>query len=83
MRFSVKVKVYKTTVNPAVVFGCETWSVAEMDIKRLSVWERTINGPVVKQGMWRVKTDEELRKLYKDLDIVADVRKNREGGLGL
>jgi hypothetical protein len=31
--------------------------------------------------MWRVKTDEELRELYKDLDIVADIKKNRFGWL--
>ena len=36
---------------------------------------------LVEQGMWRVKTDEELRELYKDLDIVADIKKNRFGWL--
>jgi hypothetical protein len=31
-------------------------------------------GPVVEQGIWRVRTDQELRELYKDLDIVADIK---------
>ena len=37
-------------------------------MKRLSTWERKtlrrIYGPVVEQGMWRIRTDEELRELY-------------------
>jgi hypothetical protein len=36
-----------------------------------------INGPVVKQGIWRLRTNEEFRKLYKDLDVVADIKKKR------
>jgi hypothetical protein len=42
-----------------------------------STWERVIlrriHGPVVEQGIWRVNTEWELRELYKDLDIVADI----------
>ena len=65
-------------VKPAVVFGSETWAVAEeVDMNRLSAWDRVIlrrvHGPVVQQGIWRVKTDWELRELYKDLDIVSDI----------
>jgi hypothetical protein len=32
-------------------------------------------GSVVEQGQWRIRTDEELRVLYKVLDIVADIKK--------
>jgi len=43
------------------------------------VEEENINikyyGPVVEQGMWRKRTNEELRELYKYLDIVADNKK--------
>jgi hypothetical protein len=63
-------------VNLAVVFGSETWAVTEMDMKRLGAWGREIlgrlYGPVVEQGIWRVRTDQDLRELYKDLGIVAD-----------
>ena len=34
-----------------------------------------INGPVVEQGIWRIRTHQELTKLYKDLSIVADINK--------
>jgi hypothetical protein len=36
---------------------------------------RRINGPVVKQGIWRLRNNQEFRKLYKDLDIVADIKR--------
>jgi hypothetical protein len=48
-------------------------------MKGLSTWEtkifRRACGPVIEQGMWRVRTDQELRELYSDLGVVADVKK--------
>jgi hypothetical protein len=79
MSLSVKVKVHKTTMNPAAVCGSEAWAVYEMDTKRFGAWERKIYGLVVEQEMWRIKTDQELRELYKYLDIAADIKKNRLG----
>jgi len=42
--------------------GSETWAVSEMDIKRLGTWERKmlrrIHGPVIEQGIWRMRTDQ-------------------------
>jgi hypothetical protein len=52
-----------------------------MSMKRLSTWERKIltgvHGRAVEQVIWRVRTDQELRELYKDLDIVEDIKKKR------
>ena len=45
--------------------GCMGWG---MKILR-------IHGPVVQQGIWRIRTDQESRELYKDLDIVADIKR--------
>jgi len=53
--------------------------VTEIGTKRQSTWERKIlrrmYGPVVEQGICRIRTNEELRALYKDLDIAADIKK--------
>jgi hypothetical protein len=60
------------------VYGSETWAMTEMDMKRLGTGDRNIlriHGPVVEQGIWRIRTKQELRKLYKDLCIVADINK--------
>jgi hypothetical protein len=42
------------------------------------IW-RGIYGPVVEQGMWRVRTKQELRELYKVLELLADVKKDWNG----
>jgi hypothetical protein len=50
-----------------------------MDMKRLGTWERKIlrriYGVVEEQGTWRIRTNPELRELYKYLYIVADIKK--------
>jgi len=32
---------------------------------------------VVEQGIWTIRTNQELRELYKDLDKAADIKKKR------
>jgi hypothetical protein len=54
-----------------------------MDMERLSSWEREILrrvcGPVIEQGIWRIRTNQELRELYKDLDTIADIKIEKIG----
>jgi hypothetical protein len=44
--------------------GNEIWAVTKMDKKTLIIWEwkisRRMYGPVVEQGMWRIRTNQEL-----------------------
>jgi len=53
----------------------------EMDMKRLSTWEREIlkrvYGPVAEQGMWITRTNQELSEVHVDLDIVAYIKMKR------
>jgi len=37
---------------------------------------------VVKQGVWRIGTNQELRELRKDLEIVGDIKKKRLEWIG-
>jgi uncharacterized protein (DUF2147 family) len=67
-------------VKQVAVYGSATWALTEMDMKELGTWGWKIlrtYGPVVQQGIWRIGTNQELRELYKDLDIVADIKKKR------
>jgi hypothetical protein len=67
------------------VSATETWAMTEMFMKKLHIWERRIlrtHGLVVVQAVWRIRTDQELRELYKDLDIVADIKKKALEGIG-
>jgi len=59
------------------VSATETWAMIVMDMKILRTWERRIlrtHGPVVEQAIWRIRTDQELREPYKDLDTVTDIK---------
>jgi hypothetical protein len=59
----------------------ETWAMTEKNMKRLSTWVREIlrriYGPVVEQGMWRIRTNNELRELCKDLNAVMNIIKKK------
>jgi len=74
-------------VKLVVIYGSETWAMTEMVMKRLGTWERQIlgriSGPVVEQRMWRIRIDQDLRELYKDLDIAADIVKKNWIGLDM
>jgi len=55
-------------------------------MKRLGTWERKIlrriYGVVEKQGTWRIKTNLDLRELYKSLDMAAHIKKKRLEWIG-
>jgi hypothetical protein len=57
-----------------------------MVMNSLGTWDskilRRIHVPAVEQGIWRIRTDQELRELYKDLDIVAGIKKKRLEQIG-
>jgi hypothetical protein len=82
----VKIKIYKTILKPIVIFGCEAWSMTEKVKTRLNMWERKIlrkvYGPVTEQGVWIIRTNEELRELYKARDLVVDIKRKRLEWLG-
>jgi hypothetical protein len=77
MSKAVKIKIYKAMVKPVVVFGSETWAMTVTGVKTLRTWERKISRihrPSVQQVIWRIRTNWELKQLYKDLDMVADMK---------
>ena len=85
MSKAVEIKTIKLMVKPVVVNWSETWAMTEMDKKRLGTWKRKIlriHGPAVEQGIWRIRTNQELRELCKDLDIVAGIRNKRLEWIG-
>jgi hypothetical protein len=49
--------------------------VTEMDMKRLNTWERKIlrriYRPEAGQGIWRIRNNQELPEIYKDLGITS------------
>jgi len=70
MNKAVTITTYNTTEKTAVLYGSETWAMAEMDMKSLSTFERNIlrlvYGPVVEQRIRRKRTNQELWERCKN-----------------
>jgi hypothetical protein len=62
-----------------VLYGSEAWCLAANDEKNLSIWERKvlrkIFGPICVARNWRRRTNEEVKQLYGELDIVIEIKK--------
>jgi hypothetical protein len=80
---NVKLKIYKTTILPVVLYGCETWSLRLGEENRLRVFEnRVLRRIVVPKrgevtGEWRKLHREELHNLYSSPDIIRQVKSRR------
>ena len=71
----LKLKTYKTTILPVVLYGCETWSPTLREEDRLRVFEnkvlRKIFGAKRDEitGEWRKLHNAELHTLYSSPNI--------------
>jgi hypothetical protein len=67
---NIKIKTQRTVALPAVLYGCETWSLTLKEERRLRVFEnrllRKTFGPKKDEvtGEWRRLHNEELHGLY-------------------
>jgi hypothetical protein len=80
---TITIRVYKTIIRPAVIYGAETWTATSEIEKMLMTWERKIlrkiYGPTEENGRWRIKTDAELITKYKSQDTVT----NKDSKIGM
>jgi len=80
---NLKIKIYRTTILPVVLYGCETWSLTLREERRLPVFEnrvlRRAFGPKRDEvtGEWRKLHNEDLRYLYSLPNIVRVVKSRR------
>jgi hypothetical protein len=77
-----KIKIYKTVILTAVLYGCETWSLTLREEHRLRVFEnsvlRRIFGPKRKEdGSWRKLHNDELHSLYSSPNTVRVIKRRR------
>jgi hypothetical protein len=82
-----KLKLYKTVIRPAVIYGSETCVLKEAMIKKLMIFERKILrrifGPTKKKDQtWRIKTNEELDHLIKHNNVINQIRAQRLSWFG-
>jgi len=68
------------------LYVSEQWCLTAHDEKILLIWERKvvrkIFGPICVAGYWRSRTNEEVKHLYGELDIVTEIIKGRLRWLG-
>ena len=78
---ATKIRMYKTIIRPVVLYGSEARCLMANDEKILRIWERKvlrkIFGPICVAGYWRSRTNEEVRQLYGEWDIVTEIKKGR------
>jgi hypothetical protein len=82
-----KLKLYWTLIRPIVTYECETWVLKENSIQKLVIFERKILGKVFGptkevNGLWRIKTNEELDELIKQKNIIRFIKSQRLKWLG-
>ena len=66
-------------MKSVVVYASDTWPLTEMDVKMQKTWDRKIlrriYRPVAEKTISRIRPNQELQELHKDLDIVADIER--------
>jgi hypothetical protein len=80
---NVKVKIYKTIILPAVLYGCETWFLILREEHKPRVFENRVLKRIFSPksdevtGEWRKLHNEELHILYSSPDIIRQVKSRR------
>jgi hypothetical protein len=73
-----KCTLYKTLVRPILTYGSERWPLTRKDVSTLQIFERRIfrriYGPIRENGIWRLRYNHELYKLYNEPDIVKVIK---------
>jgi hypothetical protein len=74
-----KLQKYQTLVRPVVTYACETWVLKENIKLKPMVFERKvlrrIYGPTkARDGMWRIKWNEELNRLVGNKNIINYIK---------
>jgi hypothetical protein len=73
----IKIRIYKTVIKPVVTYGSEVWTITDRIASILMTWERKIYGPKCENGVWRIITNLELQNMYKDNNIISDIKTRR------
>jgi hypothetical protein len=77
-----KQQIHQTLVGPVVTYGGETWTQTLTDENALRIFERKMYGPVLENGEFRIRYNEELSELIKGKYIVRFIEAKRLQWLG-
>jgi hypothetical protein len=85
---NTKIRVYRTVILPAVLYGCETWSLTLREEQRLKVFKNSVLrrafGPKRDEatGEWRRPHNKELNDLYSSPNIIWVIKSRRMRSVG-
>jgi hypothetical protein len=80
---NLKIRIYMTIIWPMVLYGCETWTLALREERRLRVFENRVLRKIFRpkgyevSGEWRKLLNEELRDLYSSPSIIRIIKWRR------
>ena len=81
-----KIKLYKTLIKPILCYGSVTWTLTQAAEQMLSMSERKIlrriYGPIQDGGCWHPRWNNELYSLYREPNIMEDIKFRRLGWVG-
>jgi hypothetical protein len=70
-------QIYNKVIKPAVLYGCETWAVAEQVKSALKTWERqilrNICDPTNNKNGCRIRISDELQAMYRKPNTVKTI----------
>ncbi|XP_066908530.1 uncharacterized protein [Halyomorpha halys] len=68
------------------MYGSEIWTQTKENRRALLVWEsrvlRKIFGAVKEEHRWRIRSNDEIKELYGEPDILCAIKKSRRRWLG-
>ncbi|XP_025420516.1 uncharacterized protein LOC112690673 [Sipha flava] len=72
---------YSSFLRPVLTYGCETWSVTKEDEEKLNIFERKvlrrIYGPVIENGEYRRRTNQEMYQMFNKPIISSYLKSKR------
>jgi hypothetical protein len=77
---TIVLKIHQTLIRPVVTYGGEILTLT--DENALGIFERKIYGPVLENGEFRIRYNEDLHELIEGEDIVRFIKAQRLQWLG-
>jgi hypothetical protein len=78
---NTKILMYKLLIRPVLTCASETWTLSKINKRRLGLFERRvlrcIFGAKQENGTWRKGYNYELYEMFKDSDIVVNIKAKR------
>ena len=79
--------VYKSLIRPAVIYGCEAWTLTTGDERYFRIFERGILRKIFgsvqnEDGSWRIRMKYELKELIENGYISRFIKRRRIAWLG-